>query len=256
MDLKYKKGDEVLLRGRVVDIDGSYGCEYNIDFYVGHQTWIDDYAFTEDAIVGLYNPESKSEKQRKHCECYTEENGKQICNGTKERDECNCNGDEFNCSFYDDVKERAKKSGKFTVAECTSSGTVVTADVYHAVLKDLRSFEYWEFLAMMHWSDYEAPMDKDGCILRLIEKHKPVEVVDKYELFMDKRTIKVGDVITLGDNTAQYLVIKVIDDTYHMISENFTTICLKSKGNMGLTEPFKFKKIKSNVWLKEFFNLD
>lgn len=35
------------------------------------------------------------------CECWQLiQKDKQICNGTKERDECFCNGDKNNCTFY------------------------------------------------------------------------------------------------------------------------------------------------------------
>lgn len=32
-----------------------------------------------------------------------------VCWGTKECDECDCNGDRINCSFYPHVREKAKK---------------------------------------------------------------------------------------------------------------------------------------------------
>ena len=32
-----------------------------------------------------------------------------VCNGTKERDECSCNGLEAKCNFYPDKREKAKK---------------------------------------------------------------------------------------------------------------------------------------------------
>lgn len=46
---------------------------------------------------------SKNSEIKIECNCY--DNGR--CNGTKERDECSCNGNEFECSFYDYVKVRA-----------------------------------------------------------------------------------------------------------------------------------------------------
>ena len=33
-----------------------------------------------------------------------------ICNGTKERDECRCCGDETQCDFYPDVRKKARKN--------------------------------------------------------------------------------------------------------------------------------------------------
>ncbi|MBO5828826.1 MAG: hypothetical protein J6R59_10315 [Paludibacteraceae bacterium] len=32
-----------------------------------------------------------------------------VCNGTQERDACDCNGDRINCSFYPHIREEAKK---------------------------------------------------------------------------------------------------------------------------------------------------
>lgn len=34
---------------------------------------------------------------------------RKICNGTRERDECNCGGDQTKCDFYPEVREKAKK---------------------------------------------------------------------------------------------------------------------------------------------------
>lgn len=34
------------------------------------------------------------------CTCWVEEFGKSRCNGTKERDECTCGGDQSKCDFY------------------------------------------------------------------------------------------------------------------------------------------------------------
>lgn len=52
------------------------------------------------------------------CDCYCEEhamyNGmpfvrKSVCNGTKEREECNCGGNKAKCDFYPEVREKATK---------------------------------------------------------------------------------------------------------------------------------------------------
>jgi hypothetical protein len=32
-----------------------------------------------------------------------------VCNGTKERDVCGCNGDRINCSFYPYIREEARR---------------------------------------------------------------------------------------------------------------------------------------------------
>lgn len=33
-----------------------------------------------------------------------------VCNGTRERDECSCGGNETKCDFYPEVRARAKKN--------------------------------------------------------------------------------------------------------------------------------------------------
>lgn len=38
-----------------------------------------------------------------------------VCWGTRETDECNCGGDETQCDFYSEVRERAKKELKKVV---------------------------------------------------------------------------------------------------------------------------------------------
>lgn len=67
---------------------------------------------------------------KKKCNCYYVYKGKRytyhpitgqrivhdvergICNGTRERDECSCGGDETKCDFYPEIRERAKKELK------------------------------------------------------------------------------------------------------------------------------------------------
>lgn len=64
---------------------------------------------------------------KKNCDCYHIESKKQytyhpitgqpighevrvgVCWGTKETDECNCNGDETMCDFYPEVRDKARK---------------------------------------------------------------------------------------------------------------------------------------------------
>lgn len=49
------------------------------------------------------------------CNCYHEEYNKTECWGTKERDECSCNGDETKCDFY--PKKRAEAQARKTIKE-------------------------------------------------------------------------------------------------------------------------------------------
>ena len=37
-------------------------------------------------------------------------NGVSVCYGTKERDACDCNGDQRNCTFYDYIRQQANSN--------------------------------------------------------------------------------------------------------------------------------------------------
>lgn len=41
----------------------------------------------------------------------------QCCNGTKERDSCNCRGNEKNCDFYPEKREKAKENKTMNTSE-------------------------------------------------------------------------------------------------------------------------------------------
>lgn len=42
------------------------------------------------------------------CNCYHEEYNRQVCWGTKEREECSCDGDETKCNFYPEKRATAQ----------------------------------------------------------------------------------------------------------------------------------------------------
>lgn len=40
------------------------------------------------------------------CDCFVKENGKAVCYGTREKDECSCGGNKAYCNFYPHVREK------------------------------------------------------------------------------------------------------------------------------------------------------
>lgn len=44
-------------------------------------------------------------KKSTKCSCYHEEYGKKVCWGTREKDECNCNGFTKYCDFYPEKRQ-------------------------------------------------------------------------------------------------------------------------------------------------------
>lgn len=64
------------------------------------------------------------------CNCY--DNG--VCNGTRDRDACSCNGDERNCSFYPEKRKTAL--GKMRCVDCVTMSETIP-DVPEEVLKSL-----------------------------------------------------------------------------------------------------------------------
>ena len=133
------------------------------------------------------------------CSCYTELHGKPLCSGTKELDECDCDGIQSKCSFYEDVRNKSKER-MYTIAEATDQRTIVTAEMYQAVLRDIQKLQFYELMSIFGWSDYEAPLNKESCIARIIEDHTPTGVVDAYEHWKFTNTVNVGDVIYLDSD--------------------------------------------------------
>ena len=43
---------------------------------------------------------------QKPCDCWHQEYGKTVCWGTKEREECSCEGDPAKCNFYPDKRRK------------------------------------------------------------------------------------------------------------------------------------------------------
>lgn len=83
----------------------------------------------------------------KKCDCYRE--GKRFeynpiimesvitsygyCNGTKERDECSCDGDRTKCDFYPEVREKGKKAlmyyGTFVTSDGVEDSLILGIDI-------------------------------------------------------------------------------------------------------------------------------
>lgn len=53
---------------------------------------------------------------------------KQICNGTKEREGCSCDGDESKCNFYPEKRKEKKMTTIDMVIQATKDGKTYKAD--------------------------------------------------------------------------------------------------------------------------------
>jgi hypothetical protein len=91
--------DELILRkinGKPFDICES--CQSSLKKWaaVGWKAWV----------------ESKKKESENKCSCYHVEWGKARCWGTKEKDECDCGGDERRCNFYPEKRKVNDDTGK------------------------------------------------------------------------------------------------------------------------------------------------
>lgn len=57
------------------------------------------------------------------CSSYNIEYGKTVCYGTKEREACDCEGDESRCDFYPEKREKADK--------CYFNVNLTIEDIHH-----------------------------------------------------------------------------------------------------------------------------
>ena len=49
------------------------------------------------------------------CDCFEKGEKNDYCRGTREKDWCNCGGDESKCDFYNHARDKAKRSGQLTL---------------------------------------------------------------------------------------------------------------------------------------------
>lgn len=251
--MKYKVGDKVLLMAEITDIE----CEedvmfpYSINVHLGNNEVGTYYACTEDAIISIFNgdiaiiPLDTNEP----CGAYHSAFGHTICHGTKEMDVCNCGGDQSKCDFYESIRNKSKER-IYTIAESTSEGTIVTAEMYQAVLKNIQKLQFYEIMAIFKWSDYEAPLNKESCLEVIVKRYTPKEVVDAYEQWRFKNTVSVGDVIKLINKNKDYLVTKIFNCIVYMIALDGET---KEETN-GNIEKIGFEKVGKNMTIQEFFS--
>ena len=109
----------------------------------------------------------------------------QRCNGTKEREECTCNGDTTKCNFYPDKRKekktmntaemylQAKKDGKYY-----KTGSIVyqkdrgLLDDYFNNYGDLSTWNFDDFMKLS-WEAWENVMTKSEA-----EKRFNIKIVD------------------------------------------------------------------------------
>lgn len=250
--MKYKENDEIWIKARIE----SYNANHT-DRFLPYHVSIEANGKNSDGFLTYINISDKCEIKpvEDKCSCYQELHGKPVCYGTKELDECDCDGIPSKCSFYEDVRNKSKER-IYTIAESTSEGIIVTAEMYRAVLKDIQKLEFYEIVDIFGWSDYEAPLNKEACIARIIEDNTPEGVVDAYEHWKFTNTVNVGDVIYLNADKKEYLVTNIVKQNgiaqYHMIAKDF---CVNLAGYTNAIKqmPSKaFKKIKSNETIQNY----
>lgn len=255
--MKYKKGDKVLL---MAEIDGVYEEDdfpYAVNIHVGDNEVIDEYACKDEAIIHIFNTDIAiiPLDANEPCSCYHEVFGHTVCHGTKEMDVCDCGGDQKKCSFYEEVRNKAKKH-TFTIAEPSEKGTIITADLYSKTLKDILSMFYIDVLQMMDWSEYEAPLNIAACLKRIIENHTPKEVIDRFEKFQYENTVNVGDVIYLETDKKEYLVTRIIRNdnviVYHMIAKDSCVTTVTYQNHLNIMPRNAYKKVKSNEDIRSY----
>ena len=55
------------------------------------------------------------------------------------------------------------------------------AHKYQSVLKEILKLQYWEILQIFSWSDYEAPLNRECCLERIVKAYNPEKTIEYYE---------------------------------------------------------------------------
>ena len=242
--MNFKVGDKICLRATITNINEDAIYPYYVNIELGENWTTDDFSCDSSAIVTV-----KSKDTSEKCSCLNEEYGKQVCYGTKEREQCTCEGDLMKCDFYQKEIDKMEQY-MYTIAEPTEKGTVVTADLYNATLKEISYMNYLDILAVFDIPEYEVVRDKGEAIVYLIETHTPKEVVDIYEKYQDKFVVHKNDVIENTSSKKQYLVTKTCNCIAYLISYDGET----NTTTIGCVERNEYKKVKSNVSIQDFFS--
>lgn len=249
--MKYKLGDEICLRAKITSVHEGTPYPYFINICIGDNNWIcDEYACQESAIVNLASGfhEDKIADALGKCSCLHEEYGKYVCYGTKEREECSCEGNTNQCNFYPEKKA----DRPYVFAELLNKGVTITADLYRETLNNIQQMLYTDILQMMGWLEYEAPLNRESCIVRIIEDYTPKGVVDAYEKFKHNNTVNIGDVIYLESDKREYIVTKIENGSYSMIAKDGHTTHATYQNHLNTIPRNQYKKIESNVDIKSY----
>lgn len=243
--MNYKKGDKVLL---MAEIDGIYEEDdfpYAVNIHVGDNEVIDEYACKEEAIVCLYGEDVSNmlARQETKCSCLHEEYGKQVCYGTKEREECNCEGDLSKCNFYPERREMRYTS----VAE--EDYFPKYANIYNSFLNHIYGLKYYELLDIFDLPDHRFN-NKAEILVELIMYHRPVELIRTYNLYRKQFVVCKNDVIEDIKDKKEYLVTKIENQYIHIISKDGDVRVSKHK---YLTDNV-YKKTGKNMTIQEFFS--
>lgn len=59
-----------------------------------------DFIYRKERFKKIYISSDPLTETPKRCAAYREEYGKKVCYGTKEKEQCTCNGNKSKCDFY------------------------------------------------------------------------------------------------------------------------------------------------------------
>lgn len=216
--MKYKIGDEVLLKAKIVDIDESKVYPYNLAVKLGDTWETDDYCCEESAIIGKYEKASTDPGlTEKKCSCFKIENNKSVCQGTKEKDVCSCNGDKTKCDFYSDVREKAAGQDR-----------VVTAEEYRQALYEISYNMTITEVTEAFNSAYLCPF-KELVIKDVLTNYTSAHVVNAIKKWKDEHTVHRYDILKNKESSEEWLVTCVIDDLIYLINKKGKTNFITQK---------------------------
>lgn len=237
--MKYKENDEIWIKARVESIN------FGTDRFLPYHLVIEANGKNSDGFLTYINISDKCEtKPVEHkCSCLHEEYGKQVCYGTKEREECSCEGDLSKCNFYQERREMRYTS----VAE--EEYFPKYANIYNNFLNHIYELKYYELLDIFDLPDYRFN-NKAEIVMELIMYHRPVELIRTYNLYRKQFVVCKNDVIEDIKDQKEYLVTKIENQYIHIISKDGDVRVSKHK---YLTDNV-YKKTGNNVSIQEFFS--
>lgn len=237
--MKYKENDEIWIKARIESINSG------TDRFLPYHVSIEANGKNSDGFLTYINISDKCETKpvEDKCSCLHEEYGKQVCYGTKECEECLCDGDQSECDFYPEKRQ------KYFETASEEDLFARYANIYQSFLNRLHSLNYSKLLEIFDLDEYRFRTKAD-IIMELNMLYRPKRIIEIYNQYKKQFVVYQNDIIEDIKQKKEFLVTKIEDKGLCMISRDGD---VRTSNHKYLTDNI-YRKTGKNMTIQEFFS--